>query len=396
MSYYRALLFIATLLLICNHAYAAAFSSSIFSNIASLVLDAFDLGKWIYDATSTSATESAKKEILNKIGILQSSVDELHQTVKDLFFQLQLQLALQKVDDFDRSTTNRLRDAQNIISAKSTEKATYYGFFENGIGDYLNELYAILPYVSKRSLSLEQSPLEMMRQKTNCDITKMQKFSAFVHNLVLSGISIEIIHKKKKLPTITLATEKAYWEQELKAFDAAVAVQNRTCINNFESLYLEDIKQINKTHGSLLATLESRYPDKLHVLLWLNGNQIKVSNTLASNFKCVEPTSGVACYATCFIYYKNDMSCDRMVAIRILKLGSKTTYHWMSNGTMQWYDSVKGLQYYRPSNCPIWQASMATASPSSKQMVYVKCGSSKSSSDKLIAFLALMVVALAC
>ncbi|KAH3795004.1 hypothetical protein DPMN_148549 [Dreissena polymorpha] len=291
------------------------YSLSKFADITSIVVDAFELGKGIYEAASASALETAKNEIIKKIDTVQLSVEKLHQTVLNVFAQLQLQLTFKEVDDFERSTQNRLILAENIVTARSTEKTTRYGFFETGMSDYLEKLYNVIPYVTKSSLSNQQSPLEMMRQKTNCDLKQMHEFNTFIHNQVLSGISIETIHKKYKLSTITLDTEKTYWDTKLKEFNDAVAVQNKTCLDQFVSLYTVDIKLINDSLDTILGNIQSRYADKLHLIIKLNGNEIKVSNTSASTFVCVE--SG-GCSTICYIFYKAGSACNEMVAFQII------------------------------------------------------------------------------
>ncbi|KAH3794869.1 hypothetical protein DPMN_148407 [Dreissena polymorpha] len=401
MAYYGVLFVIASFS-ICRFVYAAgivsALGSTKFTNIAGLTLDAFDLGVSIYDNTATTASAYDKQEILGKIDTVQTTVYVLQQTVVDLFFQLQLQLKLEKVEDFDRSTKNRIRDSENAINSTTADKTHYLNIFlENSVG-YLDKLYEIIPYVTTKSISTEKQILEMIREKTNCHLTKMGNFSAYIHNLVLSGIGIETMYKKKKYSGISLALEKTFWGTELKTFETAVAAQTKNCTDQFKTLFEKDIQLINETLSSIMSTIEGRYPDKMFFVVDLNGLVIENSNLTTDTFRCIVYNNDGSCKKRCFIYHTDDIDCEKMVAFKIY---GKEYKYLKSDRYPMTLTVDENNHLFRPTNCEEWdKISKSYDTPSPVQLPSIPdlpiCGSRKNSWERHIAILALIVVAVAC
>ncbi|XP_052219545.1 uncharacterized protein LOC127836937 [Dreissena polymorpha] len=239
----------------------------------------------------------------------------------------------------------------------------------------------------------------MIREKTDCHLTKMENFSAYIHNLVLSGISIETMYKKQKYTGISLAMEKTFWGTELKTFETAVAAQTKNCTDESEKLFMVDIILKNESLSSIMSKIEGRYSDKMFFVVELkNGNSIQVSNTTTKNFRCIVYDDG-SCTQRCFIFHTDDISCEKIVAIKIIGSGYE---HRKSDGypTTVIVDVASHTDLFRPANCSLWdQTSKIFSSPSSGQMLILDlptCGSSKNSWARHIAVLALIFVAVAC
>ncbi|KAH3795001.1 hypothetical protein DPMN_148546 [Dreissena polymorpha] len=304
--------------------FLSALESTNFTNIEGPELEAFNLGKEIFNSTLSDAVESAKNETLGKLDTVQAIINELQHTVIDMSFRDQLQLALVKTESFDQSTKNRIRDAKNAITATSAEHTLYFKIILDNLGGYLDKLYEIIPNVTQSSMPYENTTLDMISEKTMCHLTKMQNFSAYIHTLVLCGISFETMLKTTENINVSLAVEKTFWTAELKQFRAAVAVQVDACIHRFQNMYLDDIQQKYVTLDSILSRLASRYSDKFFFAVELRtGTEIFVSNTTTQAFKCVVNADG-SCTITCYIYHVIGSNCDEMIAFKIT--GTDYTY----------------------------------------------------------------------
>lgn len=204
--------------------------------IGGVALDLFGLGSDLLGIFSggIDKLEKSIKELSQKTDLVLSRIQELQATVIDLFAQQDLKARLVKVEDFQRSTSNRIRELKAIAVAPASERNKYKDIFVRGFQTYSDSLYDIIGYITEPTLIYSQDLLDNIRVMNRCDMTYLSSFVNFSRSLICSGITAEAAYKLNHVG-VDLTDLKAEWEIKLAAFDAAVAKMFASCLNSLMS-----------------------------------------------------------------------------------------------------------------------------------------------------------------
>ncbi|KAH3778920.1 uncharacterized protein LOC127843784 [Dreissena polymorpha] len=284
--------------------------------VGGFVLDLFGLGSDVFGIFSDTNNELEQKitEVSQKIDSVLTNLQILQSKMVDLFAQQDLKARLAKVEDFQRSTSNRVRDLKNIAIAPVNERDKYMNIFVKGVEVYLDNLYNIIPYITEPTLSSTVTLLNTIGDLNRCDMTYLSSFVNFSRSLICSGIAVEATYKLKTL-NVSLTTEKDYWVLELKKFDDAVTKMYGECGDKFYSYYSLDIL-MNKSFPEMLDSLEHRYLGMSFFGVNISdSNEMQISSNLPERqFTCIREKCETR---KCFVFTKKEASCSANVKLVI-------------------------------------------------------------------------------